>query len=205
MIRATTLAKLERQVGKKYGRLTVLKIAGRDPKHQGHYFVLCKCQCGTEKEVRINSIQYGGTKSCGCLFSEQPHRFGNTYRRLKYGEGAFNGLYASYRRGAAARALPFVLTQEQFKKITKQPCYYCDSPPSCLYKPKNGFGDYVFSGVDRIDSSKGYIFANCVSCCKRCNSLKNGITKEMVRRLYLLLFPIKQVGLCPTPSEKSWK
>lgn len=54
--------------GKRYGRLLVERQAGRD-KH-GNVMWLCKCDCGTEKEISGVHLRQGRTKSCGCLNSE---------------------------------------------------------------------------------------------------------------------------------------
>lgn len=46
-------------IGKKYGRLTIVKRVG-------HKW-LCRCDCGNETLVRSNCIADGRTKSCGCF------------------------------------------------------------------------------------------------------------------------------------------
>ena len=33
-------------------------------------------------------------------------------------------------------------------------------------------GDIYWNGIDRVDSSLGYINENCVSCCRTCNYAK---------------------------------
>lgn len=54
-----------------------------------------------------------------------------------------------------------------------QPCFYC------------GIIDAEkFNGIDRVDSSVGYIFANCVSCCWNCNDLKSNNSLEMLEEVY---------------------
>jgi hypothetical protein len=58
-------------VGKKFGRLTILKEGsaikyGKTTMRK----VLCKCDCGTEKEVDFNSIKGGKSTSCGCFSKE---------------------------------------------------------------------------------------------------------------------------------------
>lgn len=55
----------------------------------------------------------------------------------------------------------FALTQEQFDLIIEEPCYYCGD------KQEKGF-----NGIDRMDSTQGYVLENCVSCCINCNRLK---------------------------------
>lgn len=54
------------EIGKEYGRLTVLKRAT----YRKNYKMTCICQCGKTVDVRIPSLRTGATKSCGCLRSE---------------------------------------------------------------------------------------------------------------------------------------
>lgn len=53
-------------IGKRYGRLVVTQISNRS----GRVYADCKCDCGTEKEVRLDSVRSGKIKSCGCLQKE---------------------------------------------------------------------------------------------------------------------------------------
>ena len=54
------------KIGKKFNRLTVLSLEYRDE----HYFAFCRCDCGTEKEVRFERVLINRIKSCGCLKRE---------------------------------------------------------------------------------------------------------------------------------------
>ena len=71
----------------------------------------------------------------------------------------------------------FALTPSDFYLLTSQPCIFCAAPPSKKvagrYKKP-----YVYNGIDRIDSSKGYILGNCVGCCWRHNDLKGALSFE---------------------------
>jgi len=49
--------------GQKFGHFTVVKYLG---KNNGHIKWLCRCDCGTEKSVRISHLIDGNTVSCGC-------------------------------------------------------------------------------------------------------------------------------------------
>lgn len=73
--------------------------------------------------------------------------------------------YTKYRLGAEKRNLAFELSLEEFDEITKMPCEYCGGYSDEL----NGV---LFNGVDRINSSDGYVYKNCVSCCEMCNRMK---------------------------------
>lgn len=54
-------------VGARFGRWTVIGVA-EPRKSKKHY--LCRCDCGTEREVYISSLKSGASQSCGCLFRE---------------------------------------------------------------------------------------------------------------------------------------
>ena len=62
------MSKHEELIGKVFGRLTVIALAGMNKKYQA--LVLCKCECGNEIIARADSLKDGNTKSCGCLRSE---------------------------------------------------------------------------------------------------------------------------------------
>lgn len=46
----------------KYNKLTIIKDL---PSRGGKRYVLCRCECGKEKEIRRQSVVSGSTKSCG--------------------------------------------------------------------------------------------------------------------------------------------
>lgn len=65
---------------------------------------------------------------------------------------------------AKRRGFIFTLSLYQYKSIISLPCYYCNHK---LCAPiESG------SGLDRLDSSRGYEPDNVVSCGKICNSIK---------------------------------
>lgn len=58
-------------VGRSYARWTVVTFAFAKPPHK---YYLCRCECGAEKSVQINSVVGGYTQSCGCLRREVARR-----------------------------------------------------------------------------------------------------------------------------------
>ena len=55
---------MDENINKKYNRLTIIKFD-----HKGKYnekYYLCKCDCGKEKIINVQSVKSGKTKSCGC-------------------------------------------------------------------------------------------------------------------------------------------
>jgi hypothetical protein len=94
-----------------------------------------------------------------------------------------------YKTGASRRGIPWELTDEQVKEITSSPCYYTGFPPAMKKKALSG-EEYVYNGIDRVDSSKGYTPDNCVPCCTDINFMKRNMTKE------------KFLALCALVSER---
>jgi hypothetical protein len=54
--------------GNSYGRWTVLRPALGRPKGRGlERFWVCRCSCGTERELPTGKLRSGHSRSCGCL------------------------------------------------------------------------------------------------------------------------------------------
>lgn len=183
---------LDIKVGDKFGRLTVLERAGIGS--NGHRMYLCLCECGNKKELKGASIHKGTARSCGCLRKgpkKNPRR-----PKTERGEVGLRTKMSSYRIHANKRGISFDLTEEEFRELTQKNCYYCGVAPNMIAKGsmtsknedtrKNA--EYVYNGVDRIDSSKGYSVENCVPCCRGCNVAKWDYTTEeffaLVKRIY---------------------
>lgn len=61
-------AKEQAQIGRVFGRLTIIGPAPKpNPSHKAW---LCRCECGTEKAIGQQPLFEGITKSCGCLQRE---------------------------------------------------------------------------------------------------------------------------------------
>ena len=71
------------------------------------------------------------------------------------------GHYKHLKNSAKNRGLLVTISFSEFAKLNSLPCYYCGGE-----LPKVG------SGVDRIDSSLGYISGNVLPCCEWCNKAK---------------------------------
>jgi hypothetical protein len=82
--------------------------------------------------------------------------------------------FADYKRNAAARGLVFNITKAEFAAVTEMACTFCAAT------------DHV--GIDRIDSSKGYIEGNTQPCCTFCNKMKSNFGEEaflaQIARIY---------------------
>ena len=174
--------------GQIFGRLTVIKRDYSDSGNGKHIKWLCKCECGKEKLIAGYSLKTGNTKSCGCLQKELVKE----RRRLNIGIASMRAMINGYKKGAKRRGIEYKLTEEQFKNITQQDCFYCGEKPNNRTNVKNSFGDYIYNGIDRVDNKKGYTIENSVPCCFTCNRAKDVSTqqefKDWIERVYNKMF-----------------
>lgn len=68
--------------GKKYGSLTVLRRSGTK---NGQALWVCRCDCGTEKEVESYLLRKGLVKTCGCGAYKIGERTFVDRTRMRYG------------------------------------------------------------------------------------------------------------------------
>jgi hypothetical protein len=166
--------------GEKFGRLTVIVLEKiYHTKHNRKSYWKCACDCGKITIVRGVNLTSGNTASCGC----------DRHKGNRTPDTNFIFLYNAYRNRAKIKNLEFSLSKEDFKKLTKSNCYYCDIEPSQIKTRSNSnVFPYVYNGIDRIDNKKGYILNNCRPCCKHCNTMKWTMTvKEFKEKLNSIL------------------
>lgn len=138
-------------------------------------FWKCRCDCGREAIISYHNLAfYTHQKTCG-------NRDCEFYQYLKCqkrrpGDSGFTNLYHNYRTGRwiqDRRDKTFYLTKDEARALFESNCFYCGQPPSQVSKGESWRGRYLYNGIDRIDSLKGYTVDNTRPCCKRCNRMKN--------------------------------
>jgi 5-methylcytosine-specific restriction endonuclease McrA len=165
--------------GDKFNRLTAIEY-DHTGKHNRRYFKF-RCDCGNETMVTAEAVISGNTKSCGCLSRES-----KAATALPGCLGAMRQvILQNYKRQGKH---DWTLTEDEYYKISQMNCHYCGDPPSQIKRGKGSGLDFVYNGLDRIDSRKPYILNNVVPCCKKCNVAKNNMTinefKEWVTKIY---------------------
>lgn len=129
----------------------------------GRYGFRCRCTCGVVSLVEGAALRSG--RSTMCKACSGVHRVRQDTQS--------NNVWHSYRIRAKKQDIPFNLTQEQFRDIITQDCHYCGSPPQSVERPNTNYGqDFYHNGIDRQDSTQGYVEGNCVPCCGTCNYMK---------------------------------
>lgn len=172
--------------GKRFNRLTVIERSYPNTK-RGCPRWLCKCDCGVEKIVNGIDLRKGKTQSCGCLQKEYAKK-----RKLEPRISNMRHMISNYRGGARRRGLEWKLTEEQFKELTQQDCFYCGAKPNNRFEYKGSNGAYIYNGIDRVNNDKGYTIENTVPCCFFCNERKRALTlqefKDWIKRVYIKLW-----------------
>jgi hypothetical protein len=184
--------------GKKFGRLTVVRVARRGGSGRGIIW-FCQCDCGNTSEVPgIGLRGPHGTRSCGCLNSERFARMARS-RRAKdpWATEAHH-----YHFGATKRNLSWGLSTVDFRSMVLAPCHYCGAPPNQLCGAAELKETGVLrQGIDRVDSTKGYTPGNCVPCCWTCNCAKGKLTyQEFIETTRSRYEHMTRNGLVPSPS-----
>ena len=143
--------------------------------------VSCKCICGKEKIFRYDSFvcknELDRAKSCGC---KHIYRNNLNAQKRRKPESVYRHIYEQCHTSSKTRGINFNLTKKEHFEIITKDCYYCGTPPE-VRQPTRGKDRYVgvpapYNGVDRVDSSIGYVRANCVPCCSKCNYMKHELS-----------------------------
>jgi hypothetical protein len=122
---------------------------------------ICR-ECGDYFETR-NENRECCSRLCGNIYGRRKSliRSGNPRKAKKlHLNTPQETAYIKCRNGAKRRHIKFSLTIAELMQEWQKPCFYCGE-------------DIKTIGIDRIDSSIGYIAGNIRSCCKWCNWMKN--------------------------------
>lgn len=173
------MKKFEDLSGLKFNKITVLNFQ-KEEQYQGKNRIEtlrywnCICECGKEFIRESKQIKRKDVKSCGC------EKLNFKYR-LPFGEAHFRFIEHAYKSSAKKRNIEWNLSREKFRELCLKKCFYCGREPDKIYNPKsnkNVNGLMKISGIDRMNSHKGYMIENCVPCCEKCNKAKSAIEYE---------------------------
>lgn len=170
-------APIEDYIGMTYNKLTIVNIDTlSNIPHES--IAECLCECGNKKLAKIKSLKSGSIKSCGCgrfrkRNQEEIKEMMSDMRMICKTEED-RALFNDYSRWKAEviKHHAVEISFNDWKEIVRSPCYYTGILPDQRLKIKKTINIFVH-GVDRIDSSKGYIKDNCVPCQAKINRMKS--------------------------------
>lgn len=168
---------------------TKIKVKVKDLMLSSQVKVLVKCElCGKERLIDYSTLAYRKnsqflkTGETLCSMCANKKMSGENSGAYKHGSKRF----PEYRWNAKKRGIEFNITVEEFDNIVKQSCHYCGGFSKDYDSKSRG------NGIDRKDSSKGYIFENCVPCCSFCNFVKNNVPyKDFINYIKKAYYRVK--------------
>lgn len=177
--------------GRKFGKLTVIKRYAKRG-NTGQILWECVCSCGKEHTTSGECLRSGKSKSCGCNRFTPPNK--ETNRVLAIWKQLYKStIIKRSKKFGYETDIDFDL----FRTISSRKCFYCGIEPTNFATDRfntktNGrkTSDTVvrYNGLDRLDSSLGYLKNNVVPCCKYCNTAKNIMLPmefmQFIKRVY---------------------
>lgn len=170
------MIKKEQIIGKKFNNWTIIEYSHRKPKYcfdkkigkkrvRGYiYFYKCKCECGKEKIINIESITRGTSKSCGCKLVEFSKK--NIKNAIKYrwvGHKKVKGK-RTYGIWCSMKNRCYDKNSEAYKDYGGRGIKVCEEWKNNFYifdkwAMDNGYRDDLT--IDRIDVNGNYCPENC--------------------------------------------
>lgn len=172
--------------GNKYGEWTVIELSKNYVPGSGvDALWVCQCSCGTIRDCKGTSLRRGAIVSCGCkrlgmAYVTRRRNLEKQRREADRPRMLANQVARGYRRNAAEHGREFSLSLEDVLRLITGDCLYCGKPPSNEIRTAGKFAinGMKYSGIDRVDNSRGYEVDNCVSCCGNCNKVKLKMSAE---------------------------
>lgn len=155
-------------LGKRFGKLVVI---AQSPNHNYRSRAsrwICKCDCGTEKEISGQKLITHTIRSCGCSAKVAYNFLGYEQLSGKY--------WGQIKRGAKERNLEFNLDIEKMWKLFQQQDGKCALSGLDIKLSRNG--KQQTASLDRVDSNKGYYEGNVQWVHVDINKMKNNFPEE---------------------------
>lgn len=141
--------------GRRFGRWLVVEVFGASP--DGNYRWICRCDCGTEKDVKSQNLMNGCSKSCGCLKRDLRAARNRVEHRT---HGLTHSRAFSIWSSMIKRC--YNKNHQYFHNYGGRGILMCDSW-------RNSFENFLLDmghpppemSIDRIDNAKGYSNGNC--------------------------------------------
>lgn len=148
-------------VGKKYGKLLVIKSAGKSK--YGARLWLCKCECGSEILVQTAQLNNGRKTNCGCVkkeyFAKQVIPLAHK-ANTKYKHPSDSRLYCCWR---AMLCRCTKQSDKYFDNYGGRGIRVCDEWQNfdvfADWAKSNGYADKL--SIDRINNNGNYCPENC--------------------------------------------
>lgn len=145
------------QVGDKIGRLTILSFCKKKEQNgKNRYYATCECECGTIKDIRVDSLgkEYKKTQSCGCYLREN-HGKGNLRHGMIH--------TPTYKSWWSMKNRCFNKNAKGYQKYGAKGITVCDRWKDSFENFLEDMGERpsLKYSIDRIDVNGNYEPSNC--------------------------------------------
>ena len=132
------------------------------------YIITVKClKCGNITQTTWESFRSRSKNKSKCCSKCKGIYMKQLFKEKTGFDRSFRLRFANIKSGAKKRNIYFDLTEQQMYDMLCSKCTYCGCD-NC-------------NGIDRVDSSKGYVIGNVVPCCAMCNMMKNNYSLEVFK------------------------
>ncbi|MGI0060009.1 MAG: hypothetical protein ACREBJ_09605 [Nitrosotalea sp.] len=172
-------------LGFKTGYLVVIDKAEskRAPGGQLQTRWTCKCDCGKEIICYASDLRKRQNMSCGCHVPNNTKHDGKKSSALLIFKNSYNDGDISF---------------EEFLELSQMNCHYCGAPTSNKYIRERKYfsqGEFVYNGLDRVDSLRAHNKNNVVPCCKQCNWAKRDFTYDEFLQWIKRIFVFQKLSI----------
>lgn len=157
-------AKVRYETGRRFGRLAI--VCEASPlihfNEKNHRIAIrrfeCRCDCGTEKIVRMTSLQSGSTLSCGCYHNEL-----SVSQARRHGHASHTAPAPEYMAWQNMKARCYRPSSHRFEHYGARGITVCD-------RWRNSYENFLADmgrkpspehSIDRIDNDGNYEPTNC--------------------------------------------
>lgn len=169
--------KIKSSIGTRFNRWTVIEYIGDNKTSNG--LVKCKCDCGTELDVRYYDLVSGQTKGCNsCSKIERSKNCGKHKRKYGKDNHSFKGYgqltgqhWSVIKSNARKRNIEFDIDIEYVYNLLIEQNFKCKISGIDIELEQRSNRRWTAT-LDRIDSSKGYIKDNVQWLHKDINKMK---------------------------------
>lgn len=171
---------MQKLLGQKFGRLTVVGEA--ETRQSGKRYWLCRCICDSQCWVETNKLRSGNTKSCGCLNDETRGTAAVTHGESRNGKISPRlKMFLAAKSRSKKNGKPFDITLNDINIPAVCPIL---GIPLVQHSEKC---DYDSPSLDQVIPGAGYTKNNIQVISHKANTIKSNASLEELKKVVAYL------------------